>query len=147
MSNIVTHDYVCEHFIIEELVSQKVFEERGERAWQLLDPRGLITLDRLRKRYGRMTINDWKWGGKNESRGLRTQDSPWYRQFSQHSFGRGFDAIFSDTDNPITAEEVRIDIQENKDHPDFEFIMSIELEVSWLHFDVRNCERIFAFRP
>ena len=144
MSNIVTDFYICEHFTIEELVSKRVFDIRGQRAWQLLDVRGLMTLDRLRRRYGRMTINDWLWGGKNESRGLRTPESKWFSEFSQHTFGRGFDVIFHDG---VTAEQVRQDILAEPDHPDFEFIMSIELGVSWLHFDIRNCERIFAFNP
>ena len=135
--------YICKHFVIEELVSPQTHKDRGEKAWQLLDDRMLITLDRLREKYGRMTVNSWKWGGNREWSGLRTADSPYFSKYSQHSFGRAADIIFND----ITAEEVRQDILDNPDDPTFEFINSIELGVSWLHMDCRNVERIFAFHP
>mgnify|MGYP000140665960 CR=1 FL=1 len=135
--------YTCEHFAIHEFVPPAVYKDRGERAWSLMDQRVLITADRLRKRYGAMTVNNWKWGGDRQWSGLRTPQSPYYRQFSQHSFGRAIDAIFND----VTAEEVRQDILANPEHKDFELIMSIEAEVSWLHFDVRNCKRIQVFQP
>jgi hypothetical protein len=50
--------YKCNHFSVHELVPRSVFEKRGERAWQLLDERLLITLDRLRERYGSTTVNN-----------------------------------------------------------------------------------------
>lgn len=135
--------YKCRHFEIHELVPPAVFNRRGEKAWELLDVRALITLDRLRDRYGRMTVNNWKWGGEREWSGLRTPDSPYFSPFSQHTFGRAFDVLFASH----TAEEVRQQILGDKNHPDFEFINSLELGVSWLHFDVRNSERIKAFHP
>lgn len=135
--------YTCKHFAIQELVPPKVYEERKDKAWQLLDERLLITLDRLRKRYGPMTVNNWHWGKDREWSGLRTPDSPYYSRYSQHSFGRAADCLFSNT----TTEAVRQDILDNPDDPDFEFIGSVELDVGWLHFDVRNCERVMAYRP
>jgi hypothetical protein len=133
--------YKCEHFVIEELVPPQVFKDRGEKAWQLLDDRMLITLDRLREKYGSMTVNNWKWGGDREWSGLRTSDSPYYSKYSQHSFGRAADVIFKH----ITAEEVRQAILENPDDPTFELINSFEEGVSWLHFDVRNCDRVLTY--
>mgnify|MGYP003931408633 CR=1 FL=1 len=133
--------YKCEHFSIEELVPPKVFQDRGQKAWQLLDDRMLITLDRLREKYGSMTVNSWKWGGDREWSGLRTPDSPYYSKYSQHSFGRAADVIFKH----ITAEEVRQAILENPDDPTFELINSFEEGVSWLHFDVRNCDRVLTY--
>lgn len=135
--------YKCKHFIIEELVSPQAYKDRGEKAWQLLDDRLLMTLDLLRERYGKMTVNNWKWGGNREWSGLRTADSPYFSKYSQHSFGKAADIIFND----ITAEEVRQDILDNPDDPTFKFINSIELGVSWVHLDCRNCDRIFAFNP
>jgi len=131
--------YIPQHFSIEELVPIDVFEERGTKAWELLDDRMLITLDQLREEYGSITINDWKWNGDNQWRGLRTPDSPYYRQYSQHTFGRAADCIFNDT----KIEVVREDIQANVDK--FPCISSIELNTSWLHFDVRNCNRIKTY--
>ena len=135
--------YKCEHFEIHELVPPNVFAERGERAWELLDERLLISLDLLRKRFGPMTVNNYYWGKDREWSGLRTSDSPYYSRFSQHSFGRAADCLFKNK----TAEEVRKEIINNPDDPDFELIGSVELGVSWLHFDVRNCERIKTYHP
>jgi len=133
----------CTHFAIHELVPPNVFKEREEKAWELLDERLLITLDRLRKRYGPMTVNNYYWGKDREWSGLRTKDSPYYSPYSQHSFGRAADCLFK----KISAAEVRKDILNNPTDPDFELIGSLELDVSWLHFDVRNCDRIKTYTP
>ncbi len=133
--------YKCTHFDIEELVSPQAFKDRGEKAWQLLDENLLIAIDRLREKYGSMTINNWKWGKPREWSGLRTSDSPWYSKYSQHSFGRAADIIF----NNVTAESVRQDILANPDDPAFELINSFEEGTSWLHIDVRNCDRLLTF--
>ena len=135
--------YKCEFFKIHELVPPAVLRDRGEAAWYLLDERALITLDRLRKRYGRMTVNNYHWSGDRLWSGLRTQNSPYWRQYSQHSFGRAFDSIFTD----VLIDDVRVDILHSPNHDDFKLIGSIELEVSWLHFDVRNCTRIQTYTP
>lgn len=133
--------YKCEHFSIEELVPPKVFQDRGQKAWQLLDDRMLMTLDRLREKYGSMTVNSWKWGGDREWSGLRTSDSPYYSPYSQHSFGRAADVIFK----YVTAEEVRQAILADPEEHAFELINSFEEGVSWLHFDVRNCDRVLTY--
>ncbi len=133
--------YICKNFIIQELVSPGTFRKRGEKAWQLLDTRMLITLDRLREKYGSMTVNNWKWGGNREWSGLRTADSPWFSTYSQHSFGRAADVMFKD----VTAESVRQDILSDPDEDTFEFINSFEENTSWLHFDVRNSNRILTY--
>ena len=135
--------YRCKHFKLHELVPRETFEKRGNKAWELIDVRVLITIDNLRERYGSMTINNWSWGGDREWSGLRTPDSPWYSTYSQHTYGRAADCIFQDT----TAELVRQDILADKNHSDFELINSLELGTSWLHFDVRNSDRIKTFTP
>jgi hypothetical protein len=135
--------YTCDHFSIHELVPRSVYEKRGEKAWQLLDERLLITLDRLRKRYGSTTVNNWYWGKDREWSGLRTKESPYYSPFSQHTFGRAADCLFAN----ISADEVRQDILASPNDSAFEYIGSLELGVSWLHFDVRNCERIMTYTP
>jgi hypothetical protein len=135
--------YKCNHFKTHELVPNSVYEKRGERAWQLLDERLLITLDRLRERYGSTTVNNWYWGKDREWSGLRTKESPYYNPFSQHTFGRAADCLFAD----ISADEVRQDILASPNDSAFEYIGSVELGVSWLHFDVRNCERIMTYTP
>ena len=133
--------YKCDYFAIHELVPPKVYAERGELAWELLDEKALVTLDQLRKKLGRTTVNNYKFGGDREWSGLRTPDSPYYSKYSQHSFGRAFDCIFE----KVTAEEAR---QYIKLYPEiFPYLNSIEEEVSWLHFDVRNCVRIKTYSP
>ena len=95
--------YKYAHFSIHELVPPNVIHAQEERALQLLDERLLITLDRLHKRYGSITVNNWYWGRVREWSGLRTKDSPYYSEFSQHTFGRAADCLFGDH----TAESVR----------------------------------------
>lgn len=135
--------YTTKWFKIQELVSPQAYKDRGDKAWQLLDDRMLMTIDRLREKYGSMTINNWSYGGDREWSGLRTPDSPYYSKYSQHSFGKAFDIIFKH----VTAEQVRQDILANPDKFEFEYINSLELGVSWLHIDSRNSTRIFAFHP
>ena len=135
--------YKCKHFAIHELVPKAVLKKRGEKAWELLDDRLLITLDRLRKRYGKMTVNNWKFGGPRQWSGLRTELSPCGTIYSQHRFGRAADALFAD----VTAEQVRNDALANPNDECFEHIGSIELGISWFHFDTRNCDRIKTYYP
>ena len=131
--------YICKHFKIHELVPPRIYEKRGEKAWELLDERALITLDALRDRFGVATVNNYKFGGTRLWSGLRTPDSPYYSETSQHSLGKAFDVIFKEID----AEEAREYILT---HPsEFPFITGLELDVSWLHFDVRNTTAIKVF--
>jgi len=129
--------YTCKHFAISELVPSQVYKERGDKAWELLDERLLITLDQLRDKYGPITVNNY--GSGREWSGLRTKDSPYYSPYSQHTFGRAADCLFSHA----AVDEVRLDIQRYPQ--EFPFINSLELNVSWLHFDVRNCSRIKTY--
>ena len=133
--------YRCKHFDIKELVPPHIFEQRGEKAWELLDERALRTLDSLRDKFGPITVNNWAFGGDRKWSGLRTPESPYYSETSQHSYGRAFDCIFHKKE----AEEVRQYLLKNRD--EFPAITSIELDVSWLHFDCRNCTPIKTYSP
>ncbi len=124
--------YKCLYFDIKELVSSRVYDARGEKAWALLDPRALQTLDALREKFGPCTVNDWAFSGANEFRGFRESQCEVGVKYSQHRYGRAFDCHFKNA----TAEEVRAYILAN--HNEFSFISSLEMNVSWLHFDVRN---------
>jgi len=128
--------YKCKHFTIKELVSKKVYEDRGDKAWALFDPRALITLDALRDRVNvPLTVNNWsyKTPGTAQYRGLRTEGTPYFSPYSQHTFGRAFDVV----SNHITAEEMRQIIFKERSEL-FPYITAVELGTSWLHFDVRN---------
>lgn len=140
--------YIPKHFVIQEFVPPDVYADRGEKAWELLDQRMLITQDQLREVFGPMIVNNWhmnnrpSWAPNLRSwAGLRTEDSPWGTRYSQHRFGRATDSILRD----ITAEEARQYILAHQN--EFPFIGSIELGTSWLHYDVRNCDRIKTYTP
>jgi len=131
--------YKCNHFKIQELVPKHVYEARGDKAWELLDKDALKMIDGLREAFGVMTVNNWDRGGERNWSGLRTSDSPYYSPYSQHSFGRAFDCIFTSR----TAQQVRQAILNNRD--DFPLVMGMELDTSWLHVDTRNTYRIKTF--
>jgi len=144
----------CDHFILEELLPESFYKENinkyGDNLWFLFDVRALITLDRLRNRYGKTHMNNWKWGGKSHSRGLRPPDDPTGAKLSQHRFGRGFDPWF----DKFTADEVREDLLKHPEHPTFEYITAIEdgaIAKTWFHFDTRNWDKtksgILIVRP
>ena len=138
--------YRCKHFKIQELVSKRVYKDRGEKAWELLDSRALETLDTLRELFDfSLTVNSWSWGGPRQFSGLRTYGTKYYSKYSQHSFGRAFDVV----SDHMSAEDMRTIIFNNQES--FPYIRAIELGTSWLHFDVRNArgedEKIFTFYP
>jgi len=139
--------YVPKHFDPREFVDPVTWEKFGKRALRLfVDERVLITADQLREAFGPMAINNWHywkpghWSGNiRRWSGLRTEDCGIGSAYSQHRFGRACDAVFRD----VAAEHVREVIL---DHPEyFPYINAIEENVSWLHYDVRNCARIFTF--
>lgn len=133
--------YITKHFEVQELVSPDIYEVRGPKAIELIDERVLITLDKLRETFGPCTVNDWLFSGDFCQSGLRTIEAPEFTQTSQHTFGRAMDCKFRDN----SAQEVRLRVIENK--PLFPYITFIEDDVSWFHFDVRNCERITLWSP
>ena len=130
-------------FRIEELVSKPVFDKRGERAWELINPLLIATIDTIKSRFpeGSMSINTWLWNGNRNESGLRTADSSYYSPTSQHSLGNAIDAVFS----KYTSEEVRQDIINNPDI--YPHVKGIETDISWLHVDVRNRETVAIFKP
>lgn len=133
---------VSKHFKIHELVPEHIYNKIGTKAWKLIDNRLIQVIDRLKEHFnlGTMTINNYYWNGNRHWSGLRTPESPEYSETSQHSFGRAVDIVFSD----YTAEEVRHYIIDN--YYLFSDIKGIELEVSWVHIDVRNEDVLVTFK-
>ena len=131
------------YFKLEELVDKKTFEEIGEKAWELIDPRLIESIDAIKARFpeGSMTINSWLWNGDRSWSGLRVAGSPYYSKWSMHSWGKAVDAVFSKYD----VEVVRKYILNNP--KEFPHIKGVELGVSWLHVDVRNRDSVLAFNP
>ena len=131
--------YKCRHFKIYELVPDHIYKKYGEAAWRFLDPLALIMLDKLRDKFGSMTINSYKWNGNRSWSGWRTPQSEWFSETSMHSLCRAFDVIFKDH----TAEDVREYVISHQD--EFPFIKGIEKGVSWFHFDTRNELNLIVF--
>ena len=125
-------------FRLEELVSRALFNQyrnRPQYLWGLFDGRFLLTIDRLRSRFGRCVINDWRWGGEFQYSGFREPACKIGAILSQHRFGRGGDLKFSE----ITPVEFRAEINRNQGHPAFEFITCVELDTpTWSHVDCRT---------
>jgi hypothetical protein len=123
-----------ERFTLEELVPPDVFQARAAAAWELLDPRALMTLDALRKQFGPTVVNNWRTGGSFKESGFRASDTSTGARYSQHKYGRAFDCKFRET----TAQDAQSYILE---HPgQFEFLTTLEdaaITKTWLHFDVR----------
>ncbi len=128
------------HFQTYELLPEDFYEAHkhlgDDKLWLMFDDRALQTADWLRDVYGPITLNDWRWGGRNHYRGWR----PWECigvLLSQHKFGRALDCVFRD----VSAEEVRQDIRKDPYSGVFQHITAIEDGVGWLHLDTRNWDK------
>ncbi len=131
--------YVCDNFCIEELVSPQVYKDRAHRQdwWRFFDPIALEGLDKLRERFGPMTINNYKWGGDRKFSGYHAKGEYKRSEYSGHRAWGSFDILF----NNHTAEEVRIMLL--GDEPKvagyrpsikgFEEITELEVGISWFH--------------
>jgi hypothetical protein len=126
--------YRCKHFEIYELVTPDIFSARGDAAWELLDPRLLITVDAVRERFGRTIINNWKSGGQYHESGLRVFGTSTGAKLSQHFFGRAADCKLD-----IAPADACAYILSHRD--EFPYLTTMENTTAtptWLHVDVRN---------
>lgn len=133
-------------FRLEELLPKDFFNDHhpkyGQYLWGLFDPRALLTLHEMRKRFGPMIVNSWLWDGGRQFSGFRPPDCTVGAALSQHRYGRGFDVVFQD----VTPAEVRKELFDADragrlfDLPHFSAITCVEdfPGMSWFHFDVRN---------
>jgi hypothetical protein len=124
---------LSKNFYLDEYIPQGMYHAWKHRAHiliGLLDKRLLHADQKLRDVFGPTTINDWATGGERNWAGIRTPNSPFYSQMSQHSWGRASDKLYKNA----TAEEVRDYI---KTHWKELGIACIEEGVSWVHSDVR----------
>jgi len=102
--------------------------------WRRFDDRILKTADLLREDFGPMTGNE----GILKNCGLRTDEK--YRG-SQHFYGRALDLHPKRT----TAEKIRVEIIKNPGR--YPHITFLEIDVSWLHIDCRNGDRLLLWSP
>jgi hypothetical protein len=143
--------YYPEHFSIWELVPpdmQVLIHDRGS-AWAfntLFDERLLRTMDMLRDQFGSMQANTWKEGGRHCFRGFRPPYCDIGAELSQHRFGRAVDLV------PLNScvDHIRKEILKYPNSPRYHHIGGLELDVNWLHIDVRGrrySDKLRAFRP
>lgn len=137
----------AKYFDIREYVPETVFEARGQKAWQLIDYRLIVNMDALRHQLGvPVTINNWHTGGSRSQSGLRIVGQPYYKPYSQHSFGRAADAVCE-----VSASTIREMLRSKEimlPHACvIEEFNSKGEEISWLHMDVRNqTEHLYFMR-
>lgn len=127
--------YRCKHFILQELVGPEIFQARGERAWELLQPAILITLDRVHDLFGAVTVNNWHAGGDFKESGLRNFNTLTGALYSMHKYGGAMDMKF----RTVTPEEVSKYLLEHRtDFPELTCLENAEITKTWLHADCRN---------
>jgi len=133
-----------EYFEIHELVPELMYHQiKEEVLWRLIPINLIHTIDAIKFHYpnGHMTINNYEWGGDRHWSGLRLAGQPFYSSTSQHSYLRATDSIF----NKYNVSDIRRYIIKNPKQ--FPYIGGLELNVSWLHTDIRPRihDRILTF--
>lgn len=138
------------HFVIEELVPPELYELVHEDAlWKMFNSDFLEGLDYLKELFpkGSIIINDWKWGGKYTQSGLRTKNSKYYRDGSEHSDASAGDLKFTD----YTIQEV-YDVLKNDEKITSYFtrMETIKYTPTWIHLDqgiTRWTGKLYIFNP
>ena len=106
----------------------------------------LVTLDQLRERFGKMTVNDWHWEGQFKYSGLRPFGAGPGDAFSQHRYGRAFDP----KPKEVTPQEMHAEILKAPEKfPHLRVLEAIEATPTWVHFDTRGHTRsgIWIVKP
>ena len=139
--------YFKGHELFDPQTHAAVGTALGANIYSIFDDRLLLTADLLRERFGKMLVNTWAWNGSNQYRGYRPPDCMVGATYSQHRFGRALDMVPID----ISSEEIRQDIIAQPNAATYRHITAIELEITWLHFDVRNHDKdnlgLLMFKP
>ena len=125
--------YKCKYFKAYELVPEKLYKLRGEKALELLDRELLVALDYVREKLGKVTVNTWNSGGVFQYRGIRTPECPEYSITSQHPYGK---AVDFDVEG-MTSSEVNQWLIDNRNEPQLQAISFIEMGMNWTHIDTR----------
>jgi len=132
--------YKPDNFKLYELIPQEYFERWKDfqhKVWQAWDYRVLYTLQKLRDRYGKMRMNNWYWGGPNQFKGWRPLDYEGLDNLSMHKWFKAADP----TPTEENSEKVRQDVLADPFCEDFKYITCIEMNITWVHFDVRNWDK------
>lgn len=127
--------YRCRHFDLRELIPPDVHKERGEAAWELLEPGGLMTLDALHDQFGGVVVNDWHWGGSYKESGLRVWNTTTGAKWSQHKRGGAFDTKYKSVEIAHVFDYI---LTHPAQFPYLTTLEDIKYTPTWLHFDTRN---------
>lgn len=133
------------HFTIKEFVDKATYKKYGEKSVWFVDRNLIAQMNQLRDLFGReITINNWATGGRFQWRGFRTPSSPNYNVYSSHSFGRAADFDVAG----LTASQARAKIiQWYREGILVSKSINLEVDVNWVHLDIRNGESLRTFRP
>ena len=135
---LIVPGYRCRHFKLQELVEPTIYRERGERAWELLRPEALMTLDAMRDKFGPLEVNNWYNGGERDEAGLRRFGTGTGAEFSMHKYGGAFDP----KPKAVTVREMYDYVLAHPDEfPHIRAVENIAATPTWMHFDVRNHNR------
>ena len=138
----------CEHFGIKELIPppeelperlRRVYESDPDRLFRCFPWRLLVTLDQMRKLFGKTTVNSWSWGGELRFCGYRPMNCDVGAELSEHRFFRAGDLHFQD----VSPAEIWAHMLENPGHEAFRFIERIEAYtgMTWVHIDLGQHDR------
>ena len=118
--------YFPKYFAPEELVPPECVSD-----WlYVCDGRMLRVLDMLRTVFGKITINNYAWGGNLKYAGFRPSGCKVGNKTSQHRFGRAYDLKFNQN---VDSEDVIKWLLESCPH------VTCIRKYSWgLHIDNRN---------
>jgi len=138
------YEQIKGYFLIEEFVSQKVYNKHGERAWKFLCPRLLHTMLIIREGIGKpITINTWHKGGSFKQRGLRSNLGYIFMSkfkkgvlyLSGHVLGRAVDFDVKG----VEAKDVRDWIDLNADKLPYKVRLENRMkgkQINWVHLDM-----------
>lgn len=135
---------IAKYFVAEELVPYGY----SKYASILIDDRILWTIDKMRERFGKITVNNWLWGGAFSYSGWRPMTYSKGAKMSQHRWGRAVDMKFEN----VTPDEVREDIKMVGRRGVYQYITRCEAETpTWVHVDCCNVggdpDEILFFNP
>jgi len=136
---------ISKHFSIKELIDPETYGQIGDRSEGIIDPRLIETIEAIREKFGRTTINTWEFGGRFEYSGYRPCSYKKGAKYSSHRFGNTADLKFPDV-APIVVQQ---HIIANPD--DFPYVIRMEdaeVTKTWLHVETGRRRRpIKVFKP
>jgi len=122
------------YFLVQELVSKRVYDLHGDMSIALIPLVELVTLIQLKDHFQRtIYLNTWYWDKNGyDGKAYRDLKEETGSKGSQHRIAKGFDPKIVG----LTAQEVRDDIVQHQHK--FPNIRRLEGGVGWVHYDSKN---------